>query len=398
MKTKRPRILYFVPELPALNSGLLHAQVLTPASFMKQNGFDCFFIGTEVSSDKARQAQQMIVKNYQLDCRIIENSPIGIPYFGFRLTAIKTLLRTRKLIKEYAPDFIYTRAYHVAPTTRHIAGQNNALSVYDFRGVAAEESALKNGHGLIYRFLLAKELSALRKADRISCVSHKLKIWISENTGRSDAIVIPCCVDIEKFAIDIAARVEIRKQFNIAENSKLICYCGNVAKWQKTELIVNLFGEITRRRTDFKFLFITQNDREFKEIALRNQLPESCYYVVQSSHKEVPRLLSAADAGIIMRDDNVVNNVASPIKIGEYLACGLPVILTRGIGDYSEQIAKADIGLLLDTSKDQAQQVIEFMDKPDFQAMRTKVSSFAKQYVSLNSYLQNFKELFNNHR
>jgi len=40
--------------------------------------------------------------------------------------------------------------------------------------------------------------------------------------------------------------------------------------------------------------------------------------------------------------------VASPIKFGEYLCCGLPVIMTPGIGDTEEIIEKHRIGRLLD--------------------------------------------------
>lgn len=65
------------------------------------------------------------------------------------------------------------------------------------------------------------------------------------------------------------------------------------------------------------------------------------------AHGLVKKYLSAANAGIIMRKDVTVNNVESPIKVGEYLACGLPVILTKGIGDYSASLPKAGVALLL---------------------------------------------------
>ena len=116
--------------------------------------------------------------------------------------------------------------------------------------------------------------------------------------------------------------------------------------------------------------------------------------IVSCPHSEVMRYMSAADAGIIMRNDIVVNNVASPIKIGEYLGCGLPVILTRGIGDYSEAVSRAGIGIILDENNDTAQQVVEFMEKDSFSELREKVTAFAHKNITWDSYQESFKRLF----
>ena len=43
-------------------------------------------------------------------------------------------------------------------------------------------------------------------------------------------------------------------------------------------------------------------------------------------YEEVPSYLSAADIAFIWRDKSIVNKVASPVKVSEYIACGLPVV------------------------------------------------------------------------
>jgi hypothetical protein len=42
-----------------------------------------------------------------------------------------------------------------------------------------------------------------------------------------------------------------------------------------------------------------------------------------------------------------VNEVASPVKFGEYLASGLPVVMSAGIGDYSELVRRKKVGVIL---------------------------------------------------
>ena len=48
-----------------------------------------------------------------------------------------------------------------------------------------------------------------------------------------------------------------------------------------------------------------------------------------------------------MRESHPVNLVSSPTKFGEYLAAGVPVILTEGIGDYSEMAETMHVGITL---------------------------------------------------
>ena len=62
---------------------------------------------------------------------------------------------------------------------------------------------------------------------------------------------------------------------------------------------------------------------------------------------EVPKYLLAADYGLLIRENTVTNQVASPVKFAEYLACGLPVIISRNLGDYSEFVTKNNCGYLL---------------------------------------------------
>src|SRR6185295_10953881 len=59
---------------------------------------------------------------------------------------------------------------------------------------------------------------------------------------------------------------------------------------------------------------------------------------------EAARLLCAADYGLLLRQDDVVNLVASPVKFGEYLACGVRPILTPHIGDQSDLCQSSDLG------------------------------------------------------
>jgi glycosyltransferase involved in cell wall biosynthesis len=59
-----------------------------------------------------------------------------------------------------------------------------------------------------------------------------------------------------------------------------------------------------------------------------------------------------ADYGILIRPNSITNSVASPVKFAEYLASGLQVLISDGIGDFSEFVVREKIGYLINNVVD----------------------------------------------
>lgn len=395
-QTVGPRILYFVPEQRALDSGVLHAQVLSPAQHLAKLGFECMFIGSDVSDEKAAQATKYIVDTYGIPAKVFGCYSAAHGLLSLVLTARKTGRLAKDLIRDFKPTHVYTRSLGSSRIGRKIAAQNGALSVRDIRGLTAEEIALRRGgnRGIAYRLALWMALNEIRRTDRLSCVSHNLKRWIEKQSGRKDVTVIPCCIDKNKIFFDAKAREQIRKRYGFKNNNKVICYAGGLATWQRMHDIVQLLGEISRLNKNYRFLFLTREDRKLRAIVEGEDIPLGRCLIVSCSHNEIRHYLSAADAGIIMRYDILVNNVASPIKIGEYLGCGLPVILTKGIGDFSDRISEAEVGIALDENDDMARQVIDFMEQPHFGELRDRAIAFSHAHLSFEAYRDDYGILF----
>jgi glycosyltransferase involved in cell wall biosynthesis len=225
-------------------------------------------------------------------------------------------------------------------------------------------------------------------------VSTGLRRYIKEAVGREDAIVIPSCLDQKKIFFDIQARKNIREQYGYSDASKVICYSGGLAIWQRVADIISLFESLARYDSNYQFLFLTKEAKTLQEWLRKSELARNRYVVESCTQETIYRYLSAADAGIIMRKDTVVNNVASPIKVGEYLGCGLPLILTKGIGDYSDLLPKAGIGLLLDESGNTARQVDVFMRQLDREKVQNSCIKFSHEYFAIESYRLKYDMLY----
>jgi len=387
-------VLFFVPGLSACSDGILHAQVLAPAAFLEQNGFQCFFVGVETDPQRARQAQDLIQRQYGLASAIYTNRRFHVPYFGLVRQATKVANQARNLVFEWKPDFIYTRAFYCVSTVNYLAKPIRALSVLDVRGAAAEETAMKRGRGLRYHFLLQRERDAISHAGRVSCVSENLKQWIQERTCRKEIEVIPSCVDTKTFAFRPEERLSLRRKWGIADDELLFCYSGGLTHWQRISDIIKLFSGVALRLPKARFLFLTRQRDTLGTLLNCSILPKEKCITTGCSHNEVAAHLSAADFGVIMRHDNIVNNVASPVKVGEYLACGLPVLLTHGIGDYSREVPRESLGMLLEEDGKDLARIQALVEKHDPKELRMKTSEYADKNLSWSSHLATFQRLY----
>jgi glycosyltransferase involved in cell wall biosynthesis len=80
-------------------------------------------------------------------------------------------------------------------------------------------------------------------------------------------------------------------------------------------------------------------------------LPGDRFTRLSVDRNEVPGYLNAADIGFLLRARHPLNEVASPVKFGEYLASGLTVISSPGIGDVSRLIEREGLGILVDADQ-----------------------------------------------
>lgn len=76
--------------------------------------------------------------------------------------------------------------------------------------------------------------------------------------------------------------------------------------------------------------------------------------MISPRHEEVHEHLLAADFGLMIRQPSATNMVASPIKFAEYLAAGVGVIASRGIGDLDGTLSRSRVGQLVDRPEEAA--------------------------------------------
>src|SRR5690606_34223519 len=105
---------------------------------------------------------------------------------------------------------------------------------------------------------------------------------------------------------------------------------------------------------NFVLILLTSNIYHtwIKQQILKYELPLERIFIFNVKHNEVPDYLSASDFSFATYKPGKSKLYLSPVKIAEYWANGLPVLLTNGIGDETRIIkAVPAAGVLFDPDK-----------------------------------------------
>jgi hypothetical protein len=134
------------------------------------------------------------------------------------------------------------------------------------------------------------------------------------------------------------SRAATREEIGVPATVPVVAYVGSIGPQYEPEAIIATFLLIHDREPDTRFLVLTSHTNHDAIRGLAGDLPNDQLCLQQADPVDVPRLLSIADLGIAYRRPSLSQDAVAPIKIGEYLLCGVPVAYTEGVGDLDEQL------------------------------------------------------------
>ena len=213
--------------------------------------------------------------------------------------------------------------------------------LFDGRGAYAaewEEYRIVDDDAVIAQFA-PLEQEAVQGADMRLAVSHALVAHWRARYGYAaqQHVVIPCTL-----AREFEMEVPVVPETPSTDRVRLV-YSGSSAGWQSFELLEQLFVPLLEQDQRVEVLFLTRGDARIKELAGRFPGRVNMRWL---DHSEVRQVLGQQDAGILLREDSVTNRVSSPTKYAEYLACGLPVMMSAHIGDFSDEVEAKQRGVI----------------------------------------------------
>jgi glycosyltransferase involved in cell wall biosynthesis len=297
------------------------------------------------------------------------------------------------------PDLLHLRTHVPFLCAWPAAALKGIPALFDFRGFLAEEYAdagIWRTGSFKFQSVKALEKRMAQKSAAVVVLTHPAAEYFHRNYGIAGnrIHIIPCCVDLERFR---------PSSENAAPRSPgrplKVVYSGSVTGRYRLAEMLRFFDLIRRARPGSQMTVLTNGHADFVHgEATRLGLPDAVIRIQSLEPEEVPLELASHDLGLILIAGTLGLAASSPTKMGECLACGLPVVAEETIGDAADILLKGGVGCLIDSSRSDSwdevvRSALELCDNP---GIRQKTAAAARRHYALSAGIQRYAEAYRN--
>ncbi len=241
----------------------------------------------------------------------------------------------RILIKS---DTIYVHSiYNFLRLIPFLLFLNKKNIILDFHGVVPEELEFMNKKFKSFIYNIVEKI-AVRYSKHIIFVTESMKNYIANkyklNSYKSHILNI--------FSKNVFRTVNtdkidsLRDKYKINEEDVVFIYSGNTQKWQNIDLMLSCISKIKNVK-NYKFIILTGEIEIIKNKLEEFSLLDQNNIIIDTvSPEELGNFYTIAHYGFVLRDEHILNSVANPTKLVEYMWYGIiPIVKFEDLGDYS---------------------------------------------------------------
>lgn len=273
--------------------------------------------------------------------------------------------------------------------------------IFDTRGIDSEEyvdAGLWKRGSLLHSLAGFLEDILIKASDYVIVLTEKFYGILKEkyNGKNIKFAVIPCAVDTYKFKIIDSKDSLPAEKFGL-ENKFIITYAGSLGTWYMLKEMVDFFKIALTFIKNAHFLILTQTDKKYvAELVMSKGLVKECFTIITVPHDSVPFYLSMSDAGIFFIKPVFSKLSSSPVKFGEYLSSGLPVVINSKIGDTDNITLANRVGVVVDDFRESAYkksvyELIELLKDP---GLKNRCRETAEKNLSLSAAVDKYYEIY----
>ncbi len=251
--------------------------------------------------------------------RTAGNVPVVTLNANFHVSVLEHLARQA--------DLIYVHSVYNAESCLGLYKRHGDKIITDLHGIVPEELELAGEFQQAAHFRVVEQLVVEHSRFLITVTDAMSRYFISKyGTHIREKLVCLPILSEQTRPVLSAHPLNLRPR---------MIYAGGLQVWQKIDFALEFFRDYNvLSRYDATFLVSdpAQMKRQAKQFGFGDRL------VIDSvAHTQVFEHYLRADIGVVLRDESVVNAVALPTKMIEYLEYDLvPLVKHPGIGDFPE--------------------------------------------------------------
>jgi glycosyltransferase involved in cell wall biosynthesis len=267
----------------------------------------------------------------------------------------------KRYIEQHHIDIVHCRSYHsalLALLTRTVFRMKYKV-LFDTRGLVAEEGVLIGAYAegsVSYRFWRFIERRLLDASDAVVNVSDSFTEHVRLISSNANMHTIYTGVDTTVFARDPEKRIRAGQQLGIAESVKVLVYAGSLGEkgWHSPALLAEAYTAFKSCFAETRLLIVSTSDPGVIAAGLKKHGLRGDEYLIVAGHAlvDVSYYLQRGDYAVFSyreihgRIEEAISRTVIAIKTGEYLACGLPLIVNRNAGAAADLVEKNGVGIV----------------------------------------------------
>jgi glycosyltransferase involved in cell wall biosynthesis len=304
-------------------------------------------------------------------------------------------------------DLVHVRSYVPATLMLPWVVVARLPLLFDMRGFWPDEKVDGGAwapDGRLFRTAKRVERVLLRRADDIVVLTESARSFLANEYPFRKEIgapihVIPTCTDLERF------RPQGERCQSVAQdlqNAHVLVYVGSLetwymapqmarfyVEWRKAVRLAHGVGALTR------FLLISRSN-PFEVHAVLEAAGIAQELVQRSAdYSDVPTLIRWGEAGVCFRLPRFSARGGSPTKLGELLACGVPVA-ANPIGDVGTVLRDGRGGVIVEDFGDEglaraANELVDLAKRPE---VRSDARHLAERHFRLDDGIKAYDRIY----
>ena len=256
--------------------------------------------------------------------------------------------------------------------------------VFDCHGTESDEYKLYHNNfigSVIAKYFKKKETEIVRKSNAVVTVTrHQFELW---SVSKPHAI-LPMLPSAHFFSAP-ENRKSVRTELGIPYDSIVFVYSGNNEKWQMCEETLRYYYNLEKNDERYFLVVYSHAEEYFRKLIRKMGIRRAL--VKHIDYSDMPAYLDACDFGFCLRSNHIINQVASPTKVMEYLTREVTPVLTEYVGDFSAELSKKNLAIVLSDDWDNPHVVARVTEE--------RVAKSGKEYVAkmMTEYTNGFLEM-----
>ncbi|WP_010422207.1 glycosyltransferase [Anaerophaga thermohalophila] len=250
--------------------------------------------------------------------------------------------------------------------------------VYDMRGNRSNEMAVQGAPK--WRITLYRRIKnfCLHKSDLVFTVSKHCEDIPKGKKHLSKYNFY----DARHFFYDRAMAGQMREELGLGDRFVFV-YSGTDKYYQMVPQMVRFFAGFLKICPDAYFMInVPVPSRKFEKALETNNIPRSAWGMFHLDQRNLNRYQMVADMAFLIREDLPLNHEAFPTKFSEYLASGVPVLITRHVHTLAEMVEKNGLGEIWEEDESEQEVQKRILTYHSNNEVRERCAAFARENLS----------------